>query len=474
MVDLEVCEAGNVSQSLRVGLCQLAARGNFAEDEGRKSGAEALAQQVGLQDGTDFVSPGKDDGAAGGEDDRDVLVDRCHGLDDGVHRLREVHGGVVEAFLDIHIGAGDEEQDLVGLLGDCFRFRDETLVHFVEHLEVVTRCIGEVHTEVFERGVGALDAVSVDVRGTAALNERVLGAGADDGDFIGLLEGKKVVVVLQKDRALLGKLDGVGVVGFLVPDSGFAEGTGSGLVHEVQDAAGARFDLFLGDLAVAISLCDLADGVVAGAGHFEVEAGLEGSHAVGRGHPVTDGQAFEAPFPTEDVLHEVAVFGAVLAVDLVVGHHDGPGLRLFDSDLKAAEIDFPECSLVDDGIRLVTEVFRAVACEVFDGRADAFGLDAVDVVRCQRTGQERVFRVVLEVSAAERRTFDADAGAQQDRQALCAAFVTENFAECSGAFLVPCAGHGGRGREADGGDGPKALHLPQAGGAVGDHDGRDS
>ena len=144
-----------------------------------------------------------------------------------------------------------------------------------------------------------------------------------------------------------------------------------------------------------------------------------------------------------------------------------------DRDLKAAEIDFPECSLVDDGIGLEAEVLGAVAGKMLQRGADTFGLYAVDIVRCQRAGQERVFRIVFEVSAAERRTFDADAGAQQDGQTFRTALIAQLFAEGSGALFVPCAGNGCRGREADGFDGSEAVHLPQAGGAVGHHDGRD-
>ncbi|MBQ2016597.1 MAG: hypothetical protein II207_06315, partial [Clostridia bacterium] len=133
-----------------------------------------------------------------------------------------------------------------------------------------------------------------------------------------------------------------------------------------------------------------------------------------------------------------------------------------DRDLKAAEIDFPECSLVDDGIGLEAEVLGAVAGKMLQRSADTFGLYAVDVVRGQSTGQERVFRIVFEVSAAERRTFDADAGAQQDGQTLRTALIAQLFAESFGALFVPCAGNGRRGRETDGFDLRSQLQQAQS------------
>ena len=65
------------------------------------------------------------------------------------------------------------------------------------------------------------------------------------------------------------------------------------------------------------------------------------------------------------------VFGAVSAVDFVIGIHNRPGLALFDGDFKACQINFAQGSFVNNGIAGHSAGFLAVGGKVLEGSADS-------------------------------------------------------------------------------------------------------
>jgi len=70
---------------------------------------------------------------------------------------------------------------------------------------------------------------------------------------------------------------------------------------------------------------------------------------VGAG-PVGDDEAFVAPVFFQDLVEEVVVFAGVVAVDLVVGAHDGGGLRDGDGDLEGEQVALTHGTLVEQNV----------------------------------------------------------------------------------------------------------------------------
>ncbi len=63
-------------------------------------------------------------------------------------------------------------------------------------------------------------------------------------------------------------------------------------------------------------------------GHFDIQPAIGRGNAIISGHPVRHHDAIEAPFLAGDLRVEVPILRGVLAVDQVVGIHDGAHMRL--------------------------------------------------------------------------------------------------------------------------------------------------
>ena len=128
------------------------------------------------------------------------------------------------------------------------------------------------------------------------------------------------------------------------------------------------------------------------------------------------------------------------------------GLRLFDDDFKAGQVEFPQGSLVDDGVRRHAAQLLAVDGEVLGAGGDAVGLDAAHVGRGQLAGEVRVLREILEVAPAQRAALGVEARPQQDGYLLRGGLLPHGPAELFAQGGIPAAGHGSRRREAGCGD----------------------
>ncbi len=105
-----------------------------------------------------------------------------------------------------------------------------------------------------------------------------------------------------------------------------------------------------------------------------------------------------------------------VAVHLVVGAHDRPGLAGGDHALEGGQVDLAQGAFVDLGVDAEPVGLLVVGGVVLDRGAHSAGLDAVDDPDGQLTGQEGVFGEVLEVPPAQRRPFHVDARPQDHRQ----------------------------------------------------------
>ena len=216
-----------------------------------------------------------------------------------------------------------------------------------------------------------------------------------------------------------------------------------------EDALHAFIHLFFGELSGSHRFHH--QGVIFGCitGHFQIETGYDAIHPIRHRAPVRHDEALKAPVFSEHVRQQPFVFGAVYAVDLVVGAHNGLGLGFFDRCFKGWQIDFPQRSLghlrgyAHPGSLLV------IGRVVLDGSADVMALHAVDIGCRHFACQIRVFAHVLEVSAAQRAPLDADRRPQYHGKILRLAFLSNHIAHTVNQIPVKGGGRGAGGREAD-------------------------
>ena len=126
-------------------------------------------------------------------------------------------------------------------------------------------------------------------------------------------------------------------------------------------------------------------------------------------------------------------------------------------------------------------MFLVVGIKVFDAGSHILALYATDEIGRHFAGNIRVFGVVLEVSAAERRTLDVDRRSQQHAHIFRLALVAQRLAHAFHQFPVKGRGCGAAGRKAYSFDTVVYAHvvalfilLAQSVRAVAHHHGRDA
>ena len=125
-------------------------------------------------------------------------------------------------------------------------------------------------------------------------------------------------------------------------------------------------------------------------------------HILG-GKPVGHHNTLKAPLVTGCRLDEVMAVCGVQAIDQVVGGHDGKRLGLFDSNLKAFQVDLTERSLTHMVVGEHPVVFQVIGCEMLDrGAALAVFLYAEGHGSGAFSGNQRILGIILKVSSAER------------------------------------------------------------------------
>ena len=102
--------------------------------------------------------------------------------------------------------------------------------------------------------------------------------------------------------------------------------------------------------------------------HFKVEPVVGRGNAIVGALPVRHQDAIEAPFLAGDLNVEVTILRGVLAVDKVVGIHDGANMRLLHGRFERGEIDLAQRAFIDQGIGIVPQIFGVVPQKVLNGR----------------------------------------------------------------------------------------------------------
>ena len=248
------------------------------------------------------------------------------------------------------------------------------------------------------------------------------------------------------------------------------------LLDEAEDARDAAVEVGLGQLAAPDARHDGVELLFLA----RLQHVVAGPHLLGTvlaAKPVGHHRAFVAPLIAQDGGDEVFALRGVDAVDVVVGGHHRPGLRLLDGNLEALQVDLAQCPLRNLCIVVHAVRLLVVGGKVLDARAHAVGLHTVDVGGSGLAGHQGVFRVVFEVAPAERAAHDVEGRGQEHVGAILLHLLSDGGAHLLNEGCVPCAGQ----QRADGEVGAVVgLRVALAGGvdaqarrAVGQHDGRN-
>ena len=194
-------------------------------------------------------------------------------------------------------------------------------------------------------------------------------------------------------------------------------------------------------------------GVRAGGGHYQIGAVLYTQSMVIVSAPVGNHEAVEAPVIPEYLLQEMGILVGIGAVDLVVAGHDGSGLALFYGDLKAGKVDFPQRALVHHAVHGHPPQLLRIDGKMLGAGGDAVFLNAPDIGGGHFTGKIGVFREILKVPPAQGAALHIESRPQQNVYTVRGSFPAQRSAQLLPQRFIPGIGHGGRRREAGGGDG---------------------
>ena len=194
--------------------------------------------------------------------------------------------------------------------------------------------------------------------------------------------------------------------------------------------------------------------------------------------PVSHHDTLIAPVVAKDLGEQVVVAHREFAVDLVIRSHDGPGVAFPHGYLEAAEVDLAGSALRETLIDRGAVGLLGVHGEVLGRDACALTLHAIDIGGCNLTREQRILRVILEVSAAEGIAVEVHAWAEDHVATVFLGLVADGLTYLTDEFGVPRRGEtraDGKGSGIIGLIGTLAGRVDaHTGRAVGEHGGRDA
>jgi len=135
------------------------------------------------------------------------------------------------------------------------------------------------------------------------------------------------------------------------------------------------------------------------------------------------------------------------AVELIVACHYVYRIAFFDADLEPFEIYLSECAFRHAAVACVASDFLIVAREVLGASSFAFALYSFSESRGEFAADKRVFRVIFEVSSAQRIAVYVHARAEKYVRVVMYHFFADFFIQLFYEFGIPSAGECGAARE---------------------------
>ena len=367
-----------------------------------------------------------------------------------------------------------EHREAVGAVGAVAQILGGD-VGLVFALQVAVQLIARLSQSVEQRyGVGAVDVA----RARTAGDEVVRGASQQRYALYVARERKRPVVVLQQHHTLRRAAARNGCMRFEV---GFVRVLVAAETWRAHDhfeyALHVAVEHRLVESTVLDALYDLLVLLV----RTRLQHVVAGDHlcsGILAAEPVGHDHAAEAPLVAQQRCEQLGVLRGIYSVEVVVRRHYRPRIRLLDGDLEAFEIELPEGALRYAGIVAHAVGLLIVDREVLDRGAHAVALHAAHVCGGYLARYERIFRVVLEVAAAQRVAVQVQGRCQQHVGAVFEHLLADSLTYALDQLRVPCR----RQKRTYGEVGAVVCRLvvlargvdAQAGGAVCQHHGRYS
>ena len=111
--------------------------------------------------------------------------------------------------------------------------------------------------------------------------------------------------------------------------------------------------------------------------------------------PVRNHHSVIAPFPFQDIIQKVLIMTAILALILIVGTHNGPGIAFLNCRLECRKIDFIKGTVIHNHIHAVTVSLLIVQGKMFYTGSHTVLLQILNIRYAHLTSQHRVFTHIL-------------------------------------------------------------------------------
>lgn len=217
----------------------------------------------------------------------------------------------------------------------------------------------------------------------------------------------------------------------------------AGLVVELPSthlAPAEQFEVGIRQVVIAVGIGRAPVQAVRPCAELHVEPLEDGLARIVHAAPVGDDHAVERPVALEDVVQQVLVVAAMLALVFIVGAHDGPGTALLHRSLEGREVDLVQGTVVDHHVDLMAPQLLVVHGKVLHAGGNPVLLYPLHVRHDHAGRQEGVFAHILEVAPVQGRTVDIDPGAQQHVLIPVTRLLADGFAVEGRHFGVPRRG----------------------------------
>ena len=263
----------------------------------------------------------------------------------------------------------------------------------------------------FFQGAGHL--IGMDMRTSAALIPRLFCKQPDKGGFF-LRAKRQNPFIFQKHRRFFFYFLRQAVVLFPVPYSIFS--VINKIKDHLQDPLHCTIQHVLGERTIFHRFHDFFIIRPAGRRHFQFQTCFQTFHTVVYRAPVGHHISFKAPLLAKHFGQKPRVLGSKGSVDLIIGTHHGFRLRLFHRRLKSRQIDLPKRLLADFGRTGHPPVFLVVGRKMFQRRAYALGLYALNMGGSHLSRQIGILGKIFKIPSAERGTLDINRRSQDHRE----------------------------------------------------------
>ena len=180
--------------------------------------------------------------------------------------------------------------------------------------------------------------------------------------------------------------------------------------------------------------------------HHQVVAGADlllGRQLFALAYPVGHHNALESPLVAQDGGQQVFVALGIDTINDIIRRHQRPRLRLADGHLEALQVQLTQGTLADPLVHLRAGGLLRVDGKVLGTHAHALALYALDDGGTDGSRHDGVFRIILEVAAAQGVTVKVHARAQDDVDAILQRLVADGPSHLFHQFGVPCRGQAG-------------------------------